>query len=603
MRFCCLASLVLMCATISRAGDVDPLYQYSTREAKGIDAVSWPYCHVKTPGPGMTFTVGIPIRCLADALDPDGYKTEIWNQASEVRFYVDGQLKSTQKTTKGRIDWFEAYLDDVPAGNHVITLQSTNKSGIRNSFPVPIVVTEMPKHAKTITLTEDINLSGNQDLDWQDTTVIGKGFKVHASNFSGKVNIKNSFITGLGEQKSPGINLTTSGAIDIEDSIFDGTGAVFVHTSGNSPITIAHNEFRSNNLIEFDTSNPAKSPVVIAGSSGSGKKLFQGNRIGAGILHFEGPGWLVGGDTTKDSNVLIGPRCVIEMAGRDGICRGNYMHHDYHGGWSQGFNLVGGGGNLLAEHNVIRGSSWVVQDLAGELRYNIIIDEGHNWIRTVLSGSKIHHNIFNNATGSAVNGSTNSGMWMYNKGSDVQFYNNTCDQAGKLMGISSPMLEISAPCNISSVRNNIFTGFMGGGGQRFVALVQRGLNEKEDSNPRVNYADYNCVWNPDAPNVPTYDANIVSGKDPGAHDLKADPQFTRGNILPYPIHEADVWNGKFTVAQVLALYREAYAPKPGSPVLTAGDPADGKNSFIGAIGNGADPNDLFGKWPLTPEKK
>src|SRR5262249_172982 len=59
-----------------------------------------------------------------------------------------------------------------------------------------------------------------------------------------------------------------------------------------------------------------------------------------------------------------------------------------------------------------------------------------------------------------------------------------------------------------------------------------------DSEPRVTYADYNCIFNPDGPNILTYAPGVVSGKDPGAHDVKADPQFTKGNLLPYPFKEA-----------------------------------------------------------------
>lgn len=614
MRFGWLAGFVfigsnfLFGSSVPRAGEIEPLYNYDLRNTKGLDAVSWPYCRLKTPAPGMTFAAGVPIRALADALDPSGYTTEGWNQASEVRFYVDGQLKSTQKTTRGSINWFEAFLTDVPVGAHVLSVESTNKGGIRKGFPVPIVVEETPKHGKTVTLSEDLSLSGTQDLDWQDATIIGKGYKIRAAaGWKGKVLIKNSFVTGLGSYTSPGIDVSSGGgSVNIEDSIFDGTGAVFVRTSGEAGIAIKRNEFRASNLIEFVTNNPAKSPVVVAGSPGSGTKVFQGNRIGAGIVHFDGPNWLVGGNTPKETNILIGPRCVIEMAGRDGIVRGNYMHHDYHGGWSQGFNLVGGGGNLLAEHNVIRGSSWAVQTFGGEFRYNMVVDIGHNWIRTVLDGSKIHHNLLINATGSIVNGSTNSGIWLYGKHSGVEIYNNTCDPAGKLMGIGSPMIEVSTGCTVASVRNNIFTNVTGG--SRIAAMVQRGIMEKDDE-PRVGYADYNCIFNPDGPNVPMYASGLVAGKEPGAagfgaHDVKADPQFAKGNPLPYPINEADIWNGKQTVGQVLGLYREHYAPKPGSPVLGAGDPADGKNSFIGAIGPGSDaPVDLFGRWGVIAKQK
>ena len=51
------------------------------------------------------------------------------------------------------------------------------------------------------------------------------------------------------------------------------------------------------------------------------------------------------------------------------------------------------------------------------------------------------------------------------------------------------------------------------------------------------------------------------------------------------------------MAKILARYRAAYSPAKGSPLIGAGDPADGDGSFIGAVGAGKDPpNDRFGKW-------
>ena len=72
-------------------------------------------------------------------------------------------------------------------------------------------------------------------------------------------------------------------------------------------------------------------------------------------------------------------------------------------------------------------------------------------------------------------------------------------------------------------------------------------------------------------------------------------KFAQGRIVPYAVNEADVWTRKYKVSQVLGLYREHYAPAADSPLASAGDPADGKNSYIGAIGPGKHaPHDRFG---------
>jgi hypothetical protein len=54
---------------------------------------------------------------------------------------------------------------------------------------------------------------------------------------------------------------------------------------------------------------------------------------------------------------------------------------------------------------------------------------------------------------------------------------------------------------------------------------------------------------------------------------------------------------KTTVAQILAHYRAAYAPAEGSSLINSGDPSDGADSYIGAVGTGKDsPNDYFGRF-------
>ncbi len=82
-----------------------------------------------------------------------------------------------------------------------------------------------------------------------------------------------------------------------------------------------------------------------------------------------------------------------------------------------------------------------------------------------------------------------------------------------------------------------------------------------------------------------------------APDVHADPKFAEGRLIPYSVNEADVWNRKYAVSQLLALYRQRYAPAAGSPLVGAGDPADGPGSYIGAIGPGSGaPHDQFGRF-------
>ncbi len=82
----------------------------------------------------------------------------------------------------------------------------------------------------------------------------------------------------------------------------------------------------------------------------------------------------------------------------------------------------------------------------------------------------------------------------------------------------------------------------------------------------------------------------------GARNAQADPKFTGPAPKEFPFSDDDIRAGKVTVAQILARYRDAYTPAAGSPLIGAGDPADGDGSFIGAVGveKGA-PNDHFGR--------
>ena len=151
-------------------------------------------------------------------------------------------------------------------------------------------------------------------------------------------------------------------------------------------MTVRGNELRANNLLTYVADDPSV-PVMLELAAGTAAtKVVQGNRIGGGMLRISGgDGWQIGGLAAGQGNVLIGVRAVLDVvdSSNDAI-QGNYLHHDYHGGFSQGFNLwlEGSSGNELAEHNVIRGGSWPIQSFGGEFRYNLVIDSGHDFWRS-----------------------------------------------------------------------------------------------------------------------------------------------------------------------------------------------------------------------------
>src|SRR5262249_50888174 len=153
-------------------------------------------------------------------------------------------------------------------------------------------------------------------LTWDGVAVRGNGASL---TVNGDLVIKNSLVTGL-------TKLTvTGGKIDIEGSIFEDTGVLQADVSGD--VTVKNNEWRANNRLAFVEYDPSVPNVIdIEGHGNASQVLFQGNRVGAGIVNINNAkNWLIGGDTDAESNILIGPRCVINVVNSSDVTlRGNY---------------------------------------------------------------------------------------------------------------------------------------------------------------------------------------------------------------------------------------------------------------------------------------
>src|SRR5690606_14166173 len=96
------------------------------------------------------------------------------------------------------------------------------------------------------------------------------------------------------------------------------------------------------NLLTYVANNPDVPVALVLVGGTSGQKRAQGNRIGGGMLRINGgTDWQVGGLEAGEGNVLIGPRAVLHLRNAAGArVQGDYLRHDYHGGFSQGFNLL-----------------------------------------------------------------------------------------------------------------------------------------------------------------------------------------------------------------------------------------------------------------------
>lgn len=461
-----------------------------------------------------------------------------------------------------------------------------------DSDPITVFI-DAPPAKSTVTLNSDLNGT----VSWNNVIVVGNGHSVTAS---GSLVITNSLVTGLS-----GLTGSVSDA-DIEGSIFEDTGALDL-TLGAGAVTIANNEFRANNRLTFVADDPSVPFIATFRGSGGAQKTFQGNRVGAGQLKFTGSNWLIGGDSDDKSNVFMGPRCVLNIAASNTIVRGNYSHHNYRGGWSQGFNFYyqNAGSGVLTEHNFIRDSSWPLQYLAGEFRYNVVYGYGHTWLRTAASNAIIHHNLF--APGG--DGGLDAGLQCYTGETGLQIYNNTFDGGGDAEGdFSNATVDMSGGSQVVSFRNNLVTY------SRDQANGSPGAVRVKGGGSSYLYADYNAFYSPDNSNKTNYDftAGAHDASD-AASDQLADNPFAGARIttdsdrmIESTIDEAAVWQGTQKVSQVLAIFRARYTPKAGSPVVDGGDPQDndssGRRADVGAIDLGGHDLDKLGKFGTPPSE-
>lgn len=352
--------------------------------------------------------------------------------------------------------------------------------------------------------------------------------------------------------------------------------------------------------------------------------MFQGNRIEKSVVEFSGTrNWLIGGDKDAESNVLIGVRASLSIYRcTDVRLAGNYVHTIIPSfRWSQVHTLAVQAPcpNLVIEHNVFRHGQWVVRSLTGQFRYNLVLDaDAHNFIIGPRDRTYIHHNIF--ARYCTVDPNLNATIGVIYKADDIQIWNNTFDAGGKELARPwhVPAIEVNSEAFLHSLRNNVFyrhpTKFHNGS-----ATVRPGFFEKktEPGPARLGYADYNLFFNPDAAEKDNY-ALSVQGKieradagfgkhdipASGAKDAQVEPKFKGPIPTKFPFSDDDIRSGKVKVSTILSHYREAYQPASDSPLLNAGDPADGAGSFIGAVGAGKGcPNDFFGRPGAPSENK
>lgn len=462
---------------------------------------------------------------------------------------------------------------------------------------------------ETLSFTKDLELTGDAVLELNGTpqkrcVLAGNNYRIKTRHpWTGRLKITHCDIQKLGTKDEHALSLGASGSseIAIESCTFDESSSIHIVHMDNSAVRFRHNLVRENSLVPSEKLIDKSRSFFVAEGNSPTTKLFQGNHIYKSSCNFSGKNWLIGGDAADDSNFVIGLRAAITaFRGENIIIKGNYICVPYPSKdtldtWSQVCNLaVGQVVGAVTENNVLRHAHWNVRGICGEFRNNLVIDAfGHNWIVGPEAGARIHYNIF--AQHCKLWGAE-SGISVIYPGDGIEIHNNTFDGGGKHFG---PAVDVADQCTVKSLRNNVFYSF--NHGEKFYrgpnAMIRWGFNEVYAERPaRLGYADYNLFYSPRAPVKRNYllavadkterkDAGFGLNDVPkgGKADEQVDPQFTGPVPAEFPFSNEDIKAKKTTVAQILDHYRKAYTPKAGSPLIGAGDPADGSGTAIGAV--------------------
>jgi len=461
-----------------------------------------------------------------------------------------------------------------------------------------IVVSE----GSTLKLTEDLVLAGNDQLLVQGTarnrcTIAGNGHTIRTTEkWSGRVAIEQCDLRGLGTAKDYAFDVRAVGQASIlfEACDFDGCAAIVLRTDGAAEARVANSLIRENSTVSVDKAREKSFPVFIARGTSTAAKLFQRNRVYKSHLEIEAPNWKV------DDNILIGWRSGVFAGGTGTVVTNNYIHvlmprTPEFPWWSQVASFTTAKG-AIAEHNVIRDGEWIVQFVEGEFRHNVICDiNDHNFLRNGSTG-RIHHNIFFAGKPDHPPGSQSACIYVVYapKGNEtgVEIFNNVFDANGIL---NVPGLEVNPGGFVKTVRNNAFVRF--NHQDKYIRHAQAMYSAQWEEAPttpppnRVGYLDYNLYYSPTAKTHRLYSLGVAgkAEKDEGygKHDLvEVDPKFKGPLPDVFPFDDVDIKSGKVTVAQMLARFREIYTPADGSPLIDAGDPADGVGTDIGPLSAG-----------------
>jgi hypothetical protein len=455
-----------------------------------------------------------------------------------------------------------------------------------------------------LVLKEDRVLQGDEVLEISGKTIEGGGFRIRTEGrWTGKLRFSKCELRSLGARPEFGpdhrlkgethaLDLHAAGdaSIEIEGCVFSSSSSIRLRVDERASASVVGVEILENSIVSVDKLRERSLPCFTASGTSTSPQRFRGNRIWKSHAVFDAPGWLV------EDNLLIGWRAGLFATGAGTVVRGNYVHvlmprTAEFPWWSQVASFTTARG-ALAEHNILRDGEWIVQFVEGEFRHNVICDiNDHNLLRNGSTG-RIHHNIFFAGKPDHPPGSQSGCVYVVYPPKDgqtgVEIFNNVFDAND---AINVPGVEVCRGGLVRSLRNNVFLRFPMK--EKFIRHPLWMLSQAWDEEPadpppaRLGYADFNFFATSRTERI--YGLG-VEGKSPGKdagcglHDRKGDPRFRGPLPSVFPFLDEDIKAGRATVPAMLARFREIYAPAEGSPLLGAGDPADGPGTAIGAVG-------------------
>jgi Right handed beta helix region len=541
------------------------------------------YVAMVAPNNGETFTAPATLRLVVAAHDPNVYnnypESGRGGNAAHVQVFVDNAPALDVDGRSAEYWVFKGSASDIGAGSHRVWARATylNPPLSLDSEPVTITVESPPAYARVIDLTRDMTLPHGYSLVGAPDGRVrmnGHGHRlVSSEGGSAPITLQYVDFFDMGDPSltsAEGIRLETSKRLVVEHCVFDSSNTVRLTLDGTATASIDGNTFRSN-MRQPLGQNPdgnggvehGSFPAVVLDGGSTGVKTFQRNNVGAGwVLLRQAHAWLIGGDAAADGNVFIGPRVglALDRSG-DVRIRGNYSHHVYFGGWSQGNNFeLGGAASVLMEHNVVVGSSWPVRGVAGEVRYNLILEAGHSWIWADHDNASIHHNIF-------VGGDNDvGGVFLPYRAMNVRVENNTLDESNGGQAHAAVLIQGG---DVRLARNLLLN-------VPVPAVVIAGGTVTDDRN-----AFWKCA-------LPYY-----ADRRQATHDLTEDPILQTDGVPS--IADGALWTRSRSTRDVLSAYRRAYSPAAGSPFVRAAAPGRRADEFIGAVGDGVSALDRFAR--------